>query len=438
MPAGRAAPTTPSRDGPVIHELLDPDFLRAQLERVQREGSGTLTAPQLAEMYGKLDEESRSPRVGASAEQGAQAMLPNLPSVSILQSTLTDCVTSRLEDLVKPLPPGKRSFAEFVLRETDVFRKFGPCDAKWIESVIAEGITLFEGRPPFPDGRAPDVPLADDARVVVVGDWGTGLPGARAVGAQMARCIAEGRREGREVHALHLGDVYYSGWREEYEARFMPFWPVASADEAVASWALNGNHDMYSGGHGYFGYLLTDPRFRGQNGSSYFCLLSAHWQLLGLDTAYVDRQLAGEQVRWVTAKQQGERKTMLLTHHQPFSAFEEVEHPFLKQLQPAFDVRPIDAWLWGHEHMCCVYRRKLKPYLGFGSCIGHGGVPVLAPTSKPPADRVEWRFEESEVHEGDDRWQLFGFAVLDFAGPRIHICYYDEHGRQAGEKEVVE
>jgi Calcineurin-like phosphoesterase len=437
-------PIATQRDGPVIHELLDPDFLRSQLQRVQEEGSGALSQSPLQEMYAKLDEESSSPRVGASAEQGAQAMLPNLPSVSIFQSTLTDCVTSRLEDLVKPLPVGKRSFAEFVLRETDVFRKFGPCDARWIESVIAEGVALFEGRPPFPDGRAPDVPLADDARVVVVGDWGTGLPGARAVGQQMASRISEARGQGREVHALHLGDVYYSGWREEYEARFTPFWPVVSPSEGVASWALNGNHDMYSGGHGYFGHLLSHPLFRAQNRSSYFCLQNDHWQLLGLDTAYEDRQLAGEQVQWVIDKQQGDsrarrqRKTMLLTHHQPFSAFEEVKHPFLEQLKPAFDVRPVDAWLWGHEHMCCVYQPNLMPYLGFGSCIGHGGVPIIAPTDAPPADRVKWRFEESEVHEGGDVWLLFGFAVLDFAGPAVDIRYYDQHGQQAGEEQVIE
>jgi 3',5'-cyclic AMP phosphodiesterase CpdA len=249
------------------------------------------------------------------------------------------------------------------------------------------------------------------------------------VGTAMAHYIDEGKREKRQVHALHLGDVYYSGWKEEYRSRFLPFWPVRSVSEGVASWALNGNHDMYSGGHGYFGYLLSDPRFAGQARSSRFCLRNDHWQLLGLDTAYEDDDLAGDQGSWVADKQRASRrKTMLLTHHQPFSAFEEVDPPFLKKLAPAFAVRGIDAWLWGHEHMCCVYDSNLRDYLGFGSCIGHGGVPVLLWEGKTPAG-VRWRFTESEVHEGADRWQRFGFAVLDFKDERIEIQYRDQDGR---------
>src|SRR5207237_885587 len=82
-------------------------------------------------------------------------------------------------------------------------------------------------------------------------------------------------------------------WREEYERHFLPYWPHAEGDRSLRSWALNGNHDMYSGGHGYFGFLLRDPRFAGQQGSSHFRLAGRWWQLLGLDTAYRDHDLAG-------------------------------------------------------------------------------------------------------------------------------------------------
>ena len=34
----------------------------------------------------------------------------------------------------------------------------------------------------------------------------------------------------------------------------------------MTSWALNGNHDMYSGGWGYFDHLLADERFSRQRG----------------------------------------------------------------------------------------------------------------------------------------------------------------------------
>jgi hypothetical protein len=305
-----------------------------------------------------------------------------------------------------------------------------------LDGVISKGLALFHKPPPFP-GRPPDVPIADDARIVVVGDWGTGLLGARAVGVETDRRIEEGLRQGRQVHALHLGDVYYSGWQEEHRARFMPNWPARSTRDGVASWALNGNHDMYSGGHGYFGYLLRDPRFGRQGGASHFCLENSRWQLLALDTAYAEEDLAGRQGDWVADKlRASDRRTMLLTHHQPFSAFDEVDPPLLQKLAPAFGVRPLDAWIWGHEHRCCVYEPSLRPYVRFGSCIGHGGVPALVPQGPPPAG-VRWHFDEYELHEGQDRWQLFGFAVLAFAGAAIDIRYYDQRGKLAYRARIV-
>jgi len=417
----------PPPDGPIVHQILDPAFLRGRLEEVRRQGSGSLSADQYAEMFADLEQGQASPVSGASPEDGEQAYLPRSPAVSLLQSTLTDCVTSRFEDLVKPLPPHERSFADWVLREEDVFEKFGPCDAGWVESVISKGLSLLHHRPDFVD-QPPTVSIAENARLVVVGDWGTGLAGAQAVGKRMAEKIHEAKAAGREVHALHLGDVYYSGWKEEYEARFMPYWPVRTGDEGVASWALNGNHDMYSGGHGYFGHLLRDPRFAAQRGSSYFCLESPHWQLLGLDSAYENEALAGRQAEWVAGKHgDGKRRTMLLTHHEPFSSFVDVQPKMLEQLKPVFDKGPIDAWLWGHEHLCCVYERNREPYLGFGSCIGHGGVPVLHDEGPTPKD-VSWRDDGFQVMPGGDKWQLFGFAVLDFEGPSIGIDYFSQNG----------
>ncbi len=430
----------PNAGGAVIHEILDPAFLREQLGEIRETGPGMLSDEQYEQMFAELERDQASPVSGANPSEGRQAYLPRSPAISLLQSTLTDCVLSRAEDLVKPLPPENDSFADFVLREFDVFRKFGPCDAGWVESVISKGLSLLRSRPKFVDGRAPDVTIADNARLVVVGDWGTGLTWAQMVGREMAKHVAAAKKEGREVHVLHLGDVYYSGWKEEYRARFLPYWPVRSAEEGVASWAINGNHDMYSGGHGYFGYLLRDPRFAGHNGSSYFCLQSSDWQLLGLDSAYIDEDLAGEQGDWVAKKQMAsDRKTMLFTHHEPFSAYADLEQPppMLKRLDKAFEVRPVDAWLWGHEHLSCVYQPQPRPYLRFGSCIGHGGVPVLLERNEKPHPEVAWRAREhKQIFE--NLWQLFGFAVLDLDGPGIDIAYYDQHGGEPVNKERIE
>jgi len=428
----------PNAGGAVIQEILDPGFLGDRLREIKDAGPGLLSDEQYQQMFSQLERDQESPVSGADPSQGRQAYLPRSPAISLLQSTLTDCVLSRVDDLVKPLPPENDSFADFVLREFDVFRKFGPCDAGWVESVISKGLALLSGRPKFVDGRAPEVEIADDARLVVVGDWGTGLTWAQAVSQEMAKHIATAKADNREVHVLHLGDVYYSGWREEYRSRFLPFWPVRSAEEGIPSWSINGNHDMYSGGHGYFGYLLRDPRFAGHNGSSYFCLHNTDWQLLGLDSAYEDADLAGEQGEWVAKKQAAsERKTMLFTHHEPFSSFVNIDPPMLKRLEPAFKVRPIDAWLWGHEHLACVYKPQTQPYLKFGSCIGHGGVPVLLDANEQSHPEVTWRAREHK-QISDDLWQLFGFAVLDFDGPKIEISYYDQLGGKPVNEERIE
>ena len=68
--------------------------------------------------------------------------------------------------------------------------------------------------------------VADDARLVIVGDWGTGLPRARDVAALMQERIADAVTGGRQVHVLHLGDVYYSGLETEDQRRFLDLWPV--------------------------------------------------------------------------------------------------------------------------------------------------------------------------------------------------------------------
>ena len=117
----------------------------------------------------------------------------------------------------------------------------------------------------------------------------------------------------REVHVVHLGDVYYAGTRTEARTRFLDHWPVA-VGEKHPSWCLNGNHDMYSAGQGLTQVVLTDPRFAAQRTTrgavtSEFLLANRHWSLIGLDTSWKFRwrdprggagHLGRRQVRWVS------------------------------------------------------------------------------------------------------------------------------------------
>ena len=297
----------------MIHELLNPRFLRSQLERLEHYGSGQLEGHHYSEMYDELDRASADesvPPLVAGERPPAVAHLSRSPKVSMFQSILEHCIDTRLKQVARKLAPRESPVAEWSLGEHDLFRQFGPCDPGWIECKLSEGIELFERKPEFPDGAPDPVPIADRAQVIVVGDWGTGLPQAVMVATQIRRVIEQSRTGTVEQHVIHLGDTYYAGWKEEYERRFLPHWPVATTDWDLRSWTLNGNHDMYSGGHGYFGFLLRDPRFAAQRGSSHFVLQNADWQIVALDSSYKEGDLSGHQADWLTGLVSGSpRKT---------------------------------------------------------------------------------------------------------------------------------
>jgi hypothetical protein len=184
---------------------------------------------------------------------------------------------------------------------------------------------------------------------------------------------------------------------------------------------------MYSGGHGYFDHLLADSRFARQERSSYFSLENDYWQILGLDTAYRDFDLFGNQARWVfeTRSAQSLKKGVLLTHHQPYSGYEPAPDRILRSLAPpALQRDLVLAWFWGHEHRCAFYQPRNQ--IQYGRCIGHGGVPVLASTGPLPAG-VQYEFGDWVVGT-EPHLARFGFAVADFDNERMHVEYLNEDG----------
>jgi hypothetical protein len=208
------------------------------------------------------------------------------------------------------------------------------------------------------------IPLPDNARIALIGDWGTNLYGAPVC----AKSIAEDTRPFSAV--MHLGDVYYSGTDIEVNQRFLNVWPKRTD---ARSFALNSNHEMYSGGYSYFG--LTLPKF-GQE-SSYFALTNKNWLLIGLDTAHSDFDLDEEQAKWVKRVVGAaglERKVILFSHHQLFSALDHQGPKLARALGELLTKRRIFAWYWGHEHRCVVYD-KHELYGLHGRCIGHSGFP---------------------------------------------------------------
>jgi hypothetical protein len=217
---------------------------------------------------------------------------------------------------------------------------------------------------PFIAANAAADSLKDQVRVAVLGDWGTGLYGAPVC----AQSIANDPK-GYDV-AVHLGDVYYSGTADEVKERFLDLWPR----KAAINRAANSNHEMYTGGHAYFEHTL---KAFGQ-ASSCFALQNSHWLLVGLDTAYQDHDLTGGQTEWLQEllKDAGDRKVILMSHHQPFSWFEKGGEKLVAKLGGLLGGKKIFAWYWGHEHRCVLYDKH--PVWGmYGRTIGHGGFPYF-------------------------------------------------------------
>jgi hypothetical protein len=204
---------------------------------------------------------------------------------------------------------------------------------------------------------------------------------------------------------IHIGDVYYSGTAEECDLNFTRIIDATfnRATTPMPVYTLSGNHDMYSGGAGYYGILKTLNPPETRQPASFFCLRSADqkWQFVAMDTGLHDDDpftvtkdltyLEKDEEDWLVARIQGfSGKTILLSHHQLFSAFSQIGpanadgslnpiNPCLAEsfarFQAAAEGR-LAAWFWGHEHNLCIFESFAG--LAKGRCIGHGAVPVFS------------------------------------------------------------
>lgn len=267
-----------------------------------------------------------------------------------------------------------------------------------------------------PSGTAP-ARIPNQARVALLGDWGTGLYGA-------VPCAESIGQDGGRFHLLlHLGDVYYSGTRREVQERFLSVWPYR---EGAINRSINSNHEMYSGGHAYFEKTL--PEF-GQE-SSYFALQNDHWLLVGLDVAYTDHDIDDTQLSWLerVIGAAGHRKVLLFSHHQLFSRFDDQGPRLAAKLGGLLRSGRIFAWYWGHEHRCVLYEPDPRYGGLLGRCLGHGGMPYTRRTvANIPRDHTV----------GQSIWRRFetknmvpGGLVLDGPNPYIrgHEAEYGPNG----------
>jgi predicted phosphodiesterase len=319
--------------------------------------------------------------------------------------------------------------------------KFGACDPLWSE-VVAEYVAFTLSKKAIPyRGYGGDLgkfvlplpaPDAGGLRIAVIADWGTGTGDAvRLLAAVMAK----------SPHLLiHLGDIYYSGTQDEMNGNFLEV--LKNAGVTVPVYSLTGNHDMYSGGAGY--YWLIDQL--GQP-ASYFCLRNDDWQLLAMDTGYHDSDpenvdtnityLEPSEEAWHLDKlaHAGGRKTVLLSHHQLFTFAEtcgslngvalSVNPRLQATFGPAIASGQVAYWLWGHEHNFIAY----QPFLGLGksACVGAGALPVLIgdmPYNVHPALTNTPPYIPAAVLQNDGTIYNHMFGIITLSGAAGQIDYY--------------
>jgi hypothetical protein len=374
-----------------------------------------------------------------------------VPDAGVLGVDVTDCAQLYLQLVIAQARWDTKRVAEL-----KSLLSFSTCDPLWGEVFLE-----------YEKYRRQDAPIAyrayqqlDDfvislppdsgagLKIALIADWGTGTPIAQ-------RLLADVAQHQPDL-LIHLGDIYYSGTSREAQENFLAICRRILGQQTQI-YTLSGNHDMYSGGAGY--YWLLDQI--GQP-ASYFCLRNDDWQLLALDTGLHDASpwsvatthltyLEDREVAWQRHKLAtgGDRQTILLSHHQLFSATSAVGRNIAGQplavnsrLYEAFQdvLGQVALWLWGHEHNLTLY----EPYLGLarGRCIGAGAVPIRLsenpytpdPNLVLPAGQSSPPSLNTAVQLGNDGESYHhAYALLTLRGRAAEVGYYQLPGAGAGE-----
>jgi|SRR5579872_65945 len=308
-----------------------------------------------------------------------------------------------------------------------------------LQSILKEWKSFRFEKAPYPQGTPQPIQLPSNATVALLADWGGDNPAARH--------IASVAKKQNPNIAIHLGDIYYGGIESECQA-FLQLWPLQTNIQHPSigvppgsSFALNGNHEMYSGGESYFNIVL---KAFGQP-QPFFCLENKYWRLIGLDTAYNGGRLLpngandpiSAQWNWLIEilKKNDGKRNILLTHHQPVSAhaaeFDDSK-PLRQDITALLATEGISSdaifgWFFGHEHRCAIYKDSATDFNA--RLIGNGCIPHQV-QSEHAADPGCTPFESVNRRQTDPRSGAATsmFAVLSFSdtSPELVIQYMDE------------
>ncbi len=211
--------------------------------------------------------------------------------------------------------------------------------------------------------------------IALFSDFGTGL--------YHSQYIAKQLRTEQFPCAIHLGDVYYAGRRSEFKKHFSSH--LDPLLDHTQLFALNANHEMYSGGIPYFESIdkrREDHQGRQRQEGSYFCLRSSKFQIVGIDTAFFGqgRHKEPHLLEWLAKVLDDGRNggciNILLSSDHPYEYGQTKLSKLLSDdLHLLVHVdKLVDLWFWGNTHYCALFQRTDElPFIG--SCLGHAGYP---------------------------------------------------------------
>src|SRR6266571_2593569 len=341
----------------------------------------------------------------------------------------------------------------------ETLRRFSDQDLEFVISCVSNFLKWYLqfGRPKYRDWRqSPEklkfgvikYRLPKDAKVALIGDWGTGMPDAAAM---LTALLAKDKPD----VLIHLGDVYYSGTKEELRHNFRDVITSCCQDAGLLGripvFSIPGNHDYYSGGTGFYETLDVINSGDQIQQASYFCLRTADdsWQFLGLDTGRHDHvpglpfepfysapHLEPSEVDWAVDKLRSRARTILLTHHQLFSARSPLNgalsfHPphlnqsLLSSFRAFFP--QIAMWFWGHEHSLALFKDGLFE-LSKGRLVGCSAFESPAGDGYSPR-YLEVGYEPPEVRLGlEHEWLNHGCAIVDLGSRTVSYYEYPSWG----------
>lgn len=300
----------------------------------------------------------------------------------------------------------------------------------WLENLLHKH--------PFPPGAPKPIPIPDQVTIAMAADFGTGNFGASdSPSTKISKFIPTLKPH----YTIHLGDVYYAGTSGEETNKLTTLWPQGS----LGSFALNSNHEMYSGGGPYFDEAVGGPVFNKlQSPFSFFALENANWIIVGLDSAYNAGELSlymngslgnNDQLPFLQELAQKEKQLIVLTHHNglPTDGNPDPAMQLCTEVMGAFPAGSAPAyWYWGHQHVGAVYKPLANRTLC--RCLGHAALPWGLASTLQGSQQVEW-FETRNAQDPDDPLRVFnGFVLLALDGNKLAERFYDENGNIAWKK----